>query len=264
MKAFVKVKPDGGISITRFHPSIVEGSLDYNYAKLKALASFILHNIDEVAGQAIDNDISIADNIGSRPQDPASDQNKFYALDIAQLVSSQQSQNNATLVDLVAKKSAEIDADTTGEYFPHSLLFYKNEQQGRLDAQAQAGLESFIADKRAYHTQLAQAAVAAITVEQYLIEPTDIPADRFDRDAWQVPSGDLSVHPDKQMEVIRGHRNRQLSALDDQQLKQTVKPGGDVSVITARKQVLRDLPQTIASLSIDDRRTKAKEILNIQ
>ena len=73
-----------------------------------------------------------------------------------------------------------------------------------------------------------------------IVEESEIPADRTFRDAW-VHDGEKLAHDmdaarEIHMKRIRAARNKELSRLDVEQLK-----GNDVS---ARKQELRDLPQT--------------------
>jgi hypothetical protein len=71
-------------------------------------------------------------------------------------------------------------------------------------------------------------------------EITEMPEDRYFREAWRIGYGIVSVDMEKarqvHMEVIRKERDKKLKALDVEQLK-----GVDVQ---GEKQTLRDIPQT--------------------
>lgn len=80
-------------------------------------------------------------------------------------------------------------------------------------------------------------------------DESDIPSDRTFREAWECSSGRVAVNMDKAREIhmdrIRKVRDRELAKLDVEY--QRADERGDATAkaqVAARKQALRDIPQT--------------------
>ena len=90
----------------------------------------------------------------------------------------------------------------------------------------------------------------------------ELPTKDFDRNAWVLKEGKVSICPDKQLNIIRDIRNYSLGQLDQEELTQSFLPNGDVTDIQARKQALRDLPEKLKGKTIEQSRLIVKETLN--
>jgi hypothetical protein len=79
-------------------------------------------------------------------------------------------------------------------------------------------------------------------------DEADIPTDRTFRNAWERGGKSVVVNMPKAREIhmarIRARRNELLDA-SDKELARAQETGGDVRAIQARRQALRDVPQSI-------------------
>ena len=98
-----------------------------------------------------------------------------------------------------------------------------------------------------YIARIAGRAVPRDAVDIMVCEDSDIPQDRTFRGAWRLAGGkvvvDMPLARAIKLERIRAERNRRLEATD----KDVAKLDGDPvpASLKARRQALRDLPQTI-------------------
>jgi len=86
-------------------------------------------------------------------------------------------------------------------------------------------------------------------ITYYEMDEIDAPTDRTFRGAWECPAGTIQVNMPKargiHMDKIRDMRNKELTALDVPFMKALEDGDTDVqATIKAKKQVLRDIPQT--------------------
>lgn len=87
MKRHVKIKPDGGISVTRYPAFLVDGSYDHELAMLKARGAFIYGFVDKESGLLIDDHFAIADSLGKeishQQREDGVEADKYYAITMA-------------------------------------------------------------------------------------------------------------------------------------------------------------------------------------
>jgi hypothetical protein len=86
--------------------------------------------------------------------------------------------------------------------------------------------------------------------EFHVIDPKNLPTDRYFRNAWHCASGVVGVNMDKardiHLEHLRAKRNEKLRAMDVQfQRALETKDELSQAEIAAKKQALRDMPSTV-------------------
>lgn len=95
------------------------------------------------------------------------------------------------------------------------------------------------------------------TDKWFIVDHTDLPSDRYFRNAWTHSDGKPTIDIDKakaiKLAAIRRDRNAALDATDKEVAKLTDQ-GADLTAIRTKRQALRDLPQTVKldGLSADD------------
>lgn len=103
------------------------------------------------------------------------------------------------------------------------------------------------------------------TDKWFVVDDADIPSDRYFRNAWKISNGKVSVDIEKaksiKLQEIRLKRNSALDA-SDKEIAKLTDQGADLTEMRAKRQALRDIPQTIKLDGLTPEELKSLDPIN--